>query len=457
MVLIRTWLIFLVLSLMAIGSVQCSLVIADDTLSPTGMTPAVAGIKHDLERWFSETTPTWLRTYRELHQSPELSFEEKATSQYIADRWRDDGFMVVTNVGGFGVVAMMENGPGPTVMLRCDMDALPVTEQTPFPFASPQKVTQSDGTTVGVMHACGHDIHMTNVLAVSHFLATHRDHWSGRLMLIAQPAEERGAGARSMLNDGLFQRFAKPDYAIALHVGHDLPAGQVSLMPGYSQANVDSVDITMHGRGGHGSAPETTIDPIVMASMLVVDLQTIVSREISPRKPAVITVGSIHGGTKHNIIGDDCHLQLTVRSYDEAVRQHLLEAIERKANSIATSFRADAPTVTRSEGTPSLENDHELAARMRDVFAAAIGKDQVGTSEPSMGGEDFSRYGKQGVPILMYRLGTVESARLKRYEKLEIPPPSLHSSQYYPDAKKSLRTAFMTMTAATLELLKPAP
>jgi hippurate hydrolase len=403
--------------------------------------------------WIDEQLPALLETYRYLHENPEVSFEEKETAAFIAQLWRDSGYEVTSSVGGHGVVGLLKNGEGPTVMLRCDLDALPVTEQTQLPFASTKRVELPGGATSGVMHACGHDIHMTNLVASARYMADHQDAWSGTLMVIAQPAEERGAGAKAMLADGLFERFPKPDFAVALHVSGDKRAGEVAVLPGYALANVDSVDIHVKGRGGHGSAPHTAIDPIVQAAHLVVSLQTIVSREVKPIDPAVVTVGSIHGGTKHNIIGSECHLQITVRSYSEEVRGQVLSAIRRKARAVAQSFDAPEPEITVSEGTPSLKNDLDLTRRLKAVFAGAIGEENVAEDEPSMGGEDFSQFGRAGVPILMYRLGTISQSRLDRFKQLGVPPPSLHSSHYYPDVEPSLRTGVMTMTAAALDLL----
>ena len=328
-------------------------------------------------------------------------------------------------------------------------------EETELVYSSTTKATNAAGVEVGVMHACGHDIHLTNLIGVAQYLAANKDRWSGTAMFIGQPAEERGAGAKAMLDDGLFQRFRKPDFAIALHVDANLEAGKIGYRAGYALANVDSVDITIKGRGGHGAYPHTTIDPIVQAAQLVMDLQTIVSREIKPIEPAVVTVGSIHGGTKHNVIGNSCDLQITVRSYSDEVRKHLHEAIKRKAKAVAIGANAEEPVVTISEGTPSLWNDRDLTEQLVPVFKNALGDENVIHGEPSMGGEDFSRYGKAGVPILMFRLGTIEAPRLARYKQLGVPAPSLHSSKYYPDPEPTLRTGITAMASAALELLPP--
>tara|TARA_R110002049_G_scaffold2750_10_gene22448 strand:- start:93106 stop:94404 length:1299 start_codon:yes stop_codon:yes gene_type:complete len=406
--------------------------------------------------WIDTQMPALIETYQWLHAHPEVSFEEKETASFVAGAWRESGYDVTTEIGGYGIVGILKNGDGPIVMLRTDLDALPVTEQTPLPFASTVTTEREGGGTTGVMHACGHDLHMTNLIGVAKYLAEHKSRWSGTLMLVGQPAEERGAGAAAMLQDGLFERFPQPDFAVALHVHGEIEAGTVAVMPGYALANVDSVDITVKGRGGHGSAPHTTIDPIMQAAELIVSLQTIVSREVKPIEPAVVTIGSIHGGTKHNIIGNDCKLQLTVRSYSDEVRQKVLGAIKRKANAVAAGYDAPAPEIIISEGTPSLKNDAKLTKRLRQVFIDQLGADAVSDDEPSMGGEDFSRYGRAGVPIVMYRLGSVSRQRLDRFEKMQIPPPSLHSAVYYPDVVPALRTGIQTMAAAAMELLQAA-
>lgn len=406
-----------------------------------------------LQNWVDAHLDELVEFYRALHAHPELSFHEQETSARLAKVLESVGAKVTAGVGGYGVVGILENGPGPTVMLRTDMDALPVSEATGLTYASQVKVKDDRGVEVGVMHACGHDVHMANLIGVARYLGEHRGQWSGRVMFVCQPAEERGAGAKAMLEDGLFERFGKPDFALALHVDSSLEAGKVGFRAGYSLANVDSVDITMKGRGGHGAYPHTTIDPIVQAAHLVMDLQTIVSREVSPTDPAVITVGAIHGGAKHNVIGDHCLLQLTVRSYKEEVRRHLLEAIRRKAMAVANSAGAPEPQVSVSEGTPALYNDPEFVERIVPVFQKVLGAENLTPAEPVMGGEDSSRYGQADVPIFMYRLGSVEAQRLRSYERFDRPPPSLHSPDYYPDIEPTLRTGLTTMIAGALELL----
>lgn len=405
--------------------------------------------------WVSSNLESLVELYRHLHANPELSFQEKETAERIADELEAIGASVTANVGGFGVVAVLKNGDGPTVMLRADLDALPISEDTGLVFASKKRAKGSDGTEVGVMHACGHDLHMTNLVGVGRYLASHKDEWRGTLIFIGQPAEERGGGAKAMLEDGLFSRFAKPDYAIALHVDPSVASGQVALKSGYALANVDSVDVTLFGKGGHGALPHTTIDPVVQAAQFVLAIQTIVSREIKPLEPAVITVGSIHAGTKHNIISDRCHMQLTVRSYSDEVRTKLLEGIRRKAQAVAMGAGASKPEVVVSEGTPAVFNSEELAQRITAVFQQVLDSENVKQGEPAMAGEDFSRYGRAGVPILMYRLGTTDARQLARLKQLGQSAPPLHSPAYYPDLEKALATGITTMASAAIELMKP--
>lgn len=403
--------------------------------------------------WAKEQADDLVKLYKHFHAHPELSLMEKETAARLATELKTLGVEVTTGVGGTGVVGLLKNGPGKTVMIRTDLDALPVTEQTGLAYASKVKQKSEQGE-VGVMHACGHDVHMTCLIGVARYFASHKADWKGTLLLLGQPAEERGMGATLMLDDKLFERFPKPDFALALHCDASLATGKVGTRSGYTLANVDSVDITVRGKGGHGAYPHTTVDPIVQAAQLVLALQTIVSREVKPTEPAVVTVGAIHAGSKHNIISDSCQLQLTVRSYSEDIRQQVLAAIERKAKGIALSCGAPEPVVKFSEGTPSLYNDDKLTERVTDVFRRELGKDQVIRSEQSMGGEDFSQYGRAGVPICMYRLGVVDGRRLARYKELGQDPPSLHSPLFYPDAEDAIVTGVHTMCLAARDLLK---
>lgn len=407
------------------------------------------------DEWFKKNSDSLLKLYTDLHQSPELSFHEEKTAARLAKELRDVGCEVTEHVGGTGVVGVLKNGAGKTLLLRADMDGLPVVEQTQLPYASKVKVKDDLGNDVGTMHACGHDIHMANLIGVARYLASHKDQWQGTIVFIGQPAEERGSGAKAMLEDGLFEKFPKPDYAVALHTDASLETGKVGFRAGPTLANVDSVDITMKGKGGHGAYPHLTIDPIVQAAHLVIDLQTIVTREIAPIEPAVITVGAIKGGAKHNVIGDDCHLQITVRSYSDETRKQLLESIRRKANAVAQSHRAPAPVISVTEGTPALHNDGPLVERLSQLAKKTLGEGNVRESEQSMGGEDFSQFGRAGVPICMFQVGTISPARMKRFKELGVDPPSLHSPLYFPDPAESLETGVTAMSAAALDLLAP--
>jgi hippurate hydrolase len=410
----------------------------------------------------AESPKEWVKTeaeeltqfYKSLHQAPELSYEEEKTAARMAGQLREMGFEATERVGGHGVVGLLKNGDGPTLLLRADMDALPVVEETGLEYASQVKVRDARGATVGVMHACGHDMHMTMLVGTLKYLAGHRDQWKGTLMPIFQPAEERGGGAQAMLDDGLFVRFPRPNYALALHVAADRTTGKVAWRTGYAMANVDSVDVVVKGKGGHGAFPHTTIDPVVIAAKLVLDLQTIVSREMKPIEPVVVTVGSIHGGTKHNIIGDECRLQLTVRTYKLEVREQVFEAIRRKAKAAAESAGAPEPEISFSDGTPALANDAELAKRIEPAVRKAVGKENVEEAEPTMGGEDFGAFGRAGVPILMMSVGAVPRERMDKYQA-EGGAPSLHSPKFYPDIEPTMTTGITALVSASLELLKP--
>jgi hippurate hydrolase len=415
---------------------------------------ALAPAQTDADRaWLDAQLDPLVALYEHFHRNPELSFREVQTAKRLAQELRDVGVDVTERVGGHGMVGMIRNGEGPLVMVRADMDALPIAEQTGLAYASKIRGEAADGRPVGIMHACGHDVHMTCLVGVARFFGAHRDRWRGTLMLVGQPAEERVGGARAMLKDGLFEKFGKPGCGIALHVSSDLPTGVVGYRAGYALANVDSVDITVFGRGGHGSAPHTTIDPIVQAARLVLDLQTVVAREIDPIEPAVITVGSIHGGSKHNIIDDTCHLQLTVRSYSDAVREKLKAAIVRKARATAQSAGASEPKIEFSEASPALFNDGDLVARCVQAFQRALGSDSVREVPQVMGAEDFSMFGRSGVPVFMFRLGTIAPERLEKMQAGEMGALSLHSPFYYPDARDSVRVGVLAMIAALLDLL----
>jgi hippurate hydrolase len=416
--------------------------------------PGLAAKPENPTAWYRENASSLIALYRHLHEHPELSGQEKETAARMAKELREIGAKVTADFGGHGVVGVLENGPGKVLMLRADMDALPVVEQTGVPFASKVHMQDNRGTTVGVMHACGHDVHMTNLVGVARYLATHRDQWSGTVVLLFQPAEETGSGAERMLAEGLLKRFPRPDFAVALHVSADAPTGQLGYRAGSAMANVDSVDIVIKGRGGHGASPESTIDPIVIAAKLVLDLQTIVSREMKPISPAVVTVGSIHGGTKHNVISDECRLQITLRSLTPEVRKQLQDAVRRKALAAAASAGAPEPSIDISEGTPALRNDPELTNRVAGTLKKLLGDNKVVEGEPVMGGEDFGRYGLAGVPICMFRLGSVSQKRLDDFAARGVPPLSLHSPLYYPDVEETLAVGVPALSSVALDLLK---
>jgi hippurate hydrolase len=405
--------------------------------------------------WFDSQKSDLLALYKHLHSHPELSYHETETASRIAGELRKAGAKVTENVGGTGIVGVLSNGDGPTVLVRSDLDALPVAEATGLPYASKVKAKNDAGEAVGVMHACGHDIHMTNLVGTARWLATHKPLWKGTVVLVGQPAEERIGGAREMLADGLYKRFPKPDYALALHVAHDLPTGQVGYISGPALASSTSVDVYVKGRGGHGAMPHNTVDPVVLSALLVLDLQTVVSREVRPIDPAVITAGSIHGGSKHNIIPDEVHLQLTLRAYSDSVRDQLIEGIRRRAEGLAQAHRAPKPVVEVGESTPATINTPSLVEKVLPAMTEALGEQNVVEVEPTMGAEDFGLFSQDGVPIFMFRLGTIPPERVKQSLGGDSPLPSLHSSLYHPDPEPSLRTGIQAMTAAVVKLLPP--
>ena len=404
--------------------------------------------------------PSLMAIYKDLHANPELSFMEVRSAGILATEARKLGFKVTEKVGGTGIVAVMENGPGPVVMVRADMDGLPVTEQTGLPGASKIRVTTKEGVETGVMHACGHDTHMTAWVGVARLMAANKAKWSGTLVMIGQPAEERGAGARMMLADGLYTRFPKPQYALAFHDAAQFPAGKIGYTPGYALANVDSVDILVKGLGGHGAYPQATKDPIVLASRIVTSLQTLVSREISPLDSAVVTVGSFHAGAKHNIISDEAKLQLTVRSYSDEVRDHLLDGIARiaKGEAIAAGMPDDkmpVVTVQKDEYTPATFNTPEFTEEMAAYLKTSFGNDRVVQMPPVMGGEDFSRFWREDKSIksLIVWVGGVPQAEYDAAKKEGRTLPSLHSPFWAPDAPAVISTATEALTAMTMKLM----
>lgn len=398
--------------------------------------------------------------YRDLHANPELSFEEVKSAAKLAAEFRKLGFEVTSGVGKTGVVAVMKNGPGPVLALRADMDALPVPEQTGLPFASKAMGKTREGLATPIMHACGHDTHMTALIGAARRLAAMKDQWSGTLLLYAQPAEEIGLGAKAMLDDGLYSRFPKPQTVIAFHDAASIPAGVIGIRPGYALANVDSVDVVVKGVGGHGAYPNTTRDPIVLAARIVTALQTLVARELDPQDSAVVTVGSFQAGAKHNIIPDEARLLLTVRSYSPETRKMLLDGIARiaKGEAIAAGVPEDRmPQVTvKDEFTPSTFNTEPLSGSMQQLFAARFGADRVIETPAVMGGEDFSRFylADKSIQSLIFWVGGVPKADWERTGGDATKLPSLHSPFWAPDAESVISTATEALTAAALDTLR---
>ena len=424
------------------------------TLSTPASAAALAdAIKSDM--------PQLMTLYRDLHANPELSMQEVRTPAKLAAEMKKLGFQVTEKVGKTGVVAVMKNGPGPVLMLRADMDGLPVVEQTGLPFASKIRATARSGVDTGVMHACGHDTHMTSFIGAARRLAAMKDQWSGTLVMILQPGEETGEGAKAMLDDGLYTRFPKPQYVLAFHDAAALPAGQIGITPGYALANVDSVDITVRGVGGHGAYPHTTKDPIVLASRIVTALQTLVARENNPLDPAVVTVGSFQGGAKHNIVPDEAKLQLTVRSYKPEVRKLLLDGIKRivRGEAIAAGLPDDRmPVVTIRDGeyTPATFNTDKFSNRALALFQQHFGPERAVSTPAVMGGEDFSRFwlADKSIESLIFWVGGTPKAKWDAVGGDTLKLPSLHSPFWAPDAEAVISTATEAMTLAALDVLK---
>ncbi|HEY6963669.1 MAG TPA: amidohydrolase [Erythrobacter sp.] len=429
---------------------------AGASLLALGAVPAQAD---ELRDAVAAQMPDLTALYRDLHANPELSFQEVETSKKLAARARAMGFEVTEGVGKTGVVAVLRNGEGPVVMLRADMDGLPVVEQTGLPFASKKRAVAQNGTETGVMHACGHDTHMAAWIGTAKLLSERRDEWSGTLVMVLQPAEEIGQGAKAMLDDGLFTRFPKPRYVLAFHDAAVLPAGDIGYTRGFALANVDSVDLVVPGIGGHGAAPQSTRDPVVIAAAIVMRLQTLVSREQNPADPAVVTVGSFQAGSKHNIIPDEARLQITVRSASDGTRKRLLDGIARVARgeAIAGGMPDDKlPRMTVQEPyTPATYNTPALTDRVVAGFSTRFGE-RVQALPSAMVGEDFSQYyraDKTNVESLIFWVGGVPKDQWDKAQKGEIMLPSLHSSFWAPDAPAVIATATEAMTAATLDLM----
>ncbi|QHT67172.1 amidohydrolase [Rhodocytophaga rosea] len=418
-----------------------------------------SSLTQDIAAYTDQSYQALFDLYKDLHAHPEISFQEKNTAAKIAAQLKSLGFEVTENFGGYGIVGILKNGTGPCVMVRTDLDGLPVEEKTNAPYASKTRTKDETGKDVPTMHACGHDVHMTVFTGVAKTMVQFKNRWKGTLLMIGQPAEERSGGAKAMLQQGLFTKFPKPDYALALHMNAFLAAGKVGYTEGGIMASVDAVDITVRGIGGHGAIPQNTKDPIVLASQIVIALQTIVSREISPFEPAVVTVGSIQGGTQYNIIPDEVKLQLTLRSYSDAVRNQTIAAINRICKGIAEAAGVSQdrlPIVTiRDQYTPPTINDIPLTRRLTNIFAETIGKENVVDTPASMVGEDFSFYSRQEakIPTCMFWLGAVDPEQIDKNRKNNQELPSLHSGLFLPLPEPAIKTGIKAMSAAVLELM----
>jgi len=394
--------------------------------------------------------------YIDLHRNPELAFQETRTATRLAARVKALGFDVATGIGRTGIVAVMRNGTGPAVMLRTELDALPVEEKTGLPFASTVLIKNANGQSTPVMHACGHDLHMSAWAGTARLMAEHRDRWRGTLVLVGQPAEEGGGGAAAMLNDGLFTRFPRPDFALSLHDDDTMPAGTIGYHPGYFRAMSDAVTITVYGRGGHAAMPYNTVDPIVLAARIVLALQTVVSRENNPVDPVVVTIGSIHGGTQGNIIPDEVRLQLSVRTYTPEVRARTFAAIRRIANGEAAAAGAPrAPQIDApSSSNAPVYNDPPLTLRLAGALKKALGEQNVVEMPQKMTSEDFAEYGLAGVPSALLHVGAVAPAKLTAARDTGIPVPAPHSPEWAPEREPTIKGAIRAEVTALLELFR---
>lgn len=411
-----------------------------------------------LEKQVNSVFPDAQALYLDLHEHPELSSHETRTAAELANRLRALGYEVTEHVGGTGVVGVLKNGPGPTVMLRTELDALPVEEKTGLPYASKVHTKDDSGRDVPVMHACGHDVHMASWWGTAAIMAHDKSSWHGTLVLIGQPAEETITGADRMIKDGLFTRFPKPDIGVAMHDTNNLPVGKVGITPGYSKAAADSIRITIYGKGGHGAQPHTTIDPILIAARTAVTLQTIVSREIKPGDAAVITIGYIQAGTKNNIIPDDAQMGLTVRSFKPEVRQHLLAAIERVAKAEAMAAGAEKmPLVEKYESTSAVYNDQALTKHLAGTLENVLGKGSVVTEEPIMTSEDYAYFVEQGVPSFYFTLGVADPQKLAEARAAGRQLPSNHSPLFAPVADPSIKVGITAEVSILRDLLQGTP
>jgi hippurate hydrolase len=422
-------------------------------------------VPSDLATSVEQQLPALTETYKHLHENPELSGHEVQTAAFVASALTKLGYTVTAHVGKYkdgtqaeGVVAVLKNGAGPTLLLRTELDALPVDEKTGLDYASTVKTTNAQGQTVSVMHACGHDLHMTVMLGVAREMAARKEKWHGTLMIIGQPAEELGQGAKAMLADQLYERFGRPDFVVSEHDSNDVPAGSIAIKGGSLLAGVASIDVTIRGIGAHGSAPQEGKDPIVLASEFVLVAQTIVSRQIDPQQPAVLTVGMIHGGTKNNIIPDEVTMGLTLRTYSQAVQDQIVADVRRTATGLAEAYGIPAdrmPIVTVSSGGPATVNDAALAERLRASAMATLGKDRVLDAHAIMASEDVGRFTLDGkIPGVMYWLGAADPAKLEESRKTGVPLPSLHSPLFAPDYAPAITTGVTAMTAIALDLMK---
>ena len=411
--------------------------------------------------------PALTETYKHLHRNPELSHLEEKTSALLAAELRKLGYTVTEHVGkyqngsqAFGIVAVMQNGAGPRLLIRTDMDALPVEEKTGLDYAAKARSTNAQGQDVGVMHACGHDIHMTVLLGTAREMANRKSQWHGTLVLIGQPSEETIDGARAMLADGLYDRFGRPDYILSEHDDSTHAAGSVAFKSGPMLASSTSIDVTMRGIGAHGSAPQLSKDPVLMAAEFVVLAQSIVARQVDPQQPAVLTVGTIHGGTKRNIIPDDVTMGLTLRTYSDKVRDQIIADIKRTAEGIAVGYgvpqdRMPVVTVSQSEITPVMANDPALTERMRKVAISTLGQDHVDDADAVMGSEDVGLFSLDGkIPAMMFRLGAADPAKLAHAKETGVPLPGPHSPLFAPVYAPTIKAGVTAMAAMALDLLK---